>query len=325
MKNRVAIIRPFFQGHFINYFQLFLESCKNNPEFDWIIFTDNQEEYDYPTNVHKIYMSFEEAKKLVRSKFDFNISLERPYKLCDYKAAYGYIFSEYLEGYDFWGHTDYDVIYGRLGRVITDEMLDKYDKLFVLGHLTFYRNTDEITTLFMKEIQGRFLYKEVMQSAASCNFDEDWNGVLNINDIFRQEGKRIYENPENESLIADIYVKSSDFRVTYQKRGEWKDIVEKRKRAIFAYVDGKLVRYEMVNHQLTEQEYLYIHLQKRRMELKPGVLESGNYLIIPNAFVPLKEPITVENFRRQRVKYCNLHYFRIRWSNLKTKVKRYFS
>ncbi|WP_333562533.1 DUF6625 family protein, partial [Lactobacillus amylovorus] len=41
-----AFIIPYF-GHFNNYFQLFLNSCKYNSNYDWIIFTDDRTKYDY--------------------------------------------------------------------------------------------------------------------------------------------------------------------------------------------------------------------------------------------------------------------------------------
>lgn len=318
---RIAIIRPFFNGLFLSYFQLFLNSCRNNPDFDWIIFTDNEESYDYPPNVHKIKMTFLEAKELISRKFDFSVALSNPNKLHDYKAAYGYIFSDYLKKYDFFGYTDYDVIYGQLKHFITEEMLERYDKLYIHGHFSLCRNTPEIVTLFKKEIQGRLLYKEVLKSPDNCNFDEDWNGNLNVNDIFRENGRPLYENPDNESKIADIYTKSSDFRVVYQETGTFRDIVEKKEKSLFAYVDGRLVRYTMCHGQLKETEYLYIHLQKREMKLQGNVLNSRNYTIIPNAFVPLESKITSDNFKDQRIKYFNLHYFKLRYHNLKIKIR----
>lgn len=60
----------------------------------WILLIDNVKWY---------FKSFSELQELFQSKFDFPILLNTPYKLCDYKPAYGDIFSKYLGGYDFWG------------------------------------------------------------------------------------------------------------------------------------------------------------------------------------------------------------------------------
>lgn len=325
MRNRVVLIRPFFQGTMLNYFSLFLKSCAANPEFDWMVFTDNEEPFDYPPNVHKIKMTFEEAKELVQSKFDFPVEIPRPYKLCDYKAAFGYIFEDYIREYDFWGHNDYDVIYGDLSRFVTDEMLDSYDKLFTLGHFTLYRNTPEITTLFMKDYQGISLYKNAMTSLENQNFDEDWNGILNVNDIFRDQGKRVYENPKNESRIADIYDKSTNFKVEFWDRLDHHNYVEKKRDAVFAYAGGRLLRYERRGAAFGVREYMYIHLKHRRMRLAEGVEDARNFTIIPDVFEPLEEKITADNFDSIRKKEWNLNYFRLRWSNLKIKLKRRLS
>ena len=42
------------------------------------------------------------------------VTLDRPYKLCDFKPAYGFIFGEYLKEYDYWGHCDIDIVWGDL-------------------------------------------------------------------------------------------------------------------------------------------------------------------------------------------------------------------
>ena len=46
-------------------------------------------------------MTFNELRKLIQSKFDFEISLEKPYKLCDFRPAYGFLFEEYLKEFRF--------------------------------------------------------------------------------------------------------------------------------------------------------------------------------------------------------------------------------
>lgn len=88
MKNKICLVVPYF-GKFNNYFQLFLNSCERNEEIHWLFFTDDRRRFDYPKNVKVVYCSFEEIKKVFQSKFTFKISLERPYKLCDYKCKIG--------------------------------------------------------------------------------------------------------------------------------------------------------------------------------------------------------------------------------------------
>lgn len=51
MKKQCVLILPYF-GKFNNYFPLFLRSCAANPSYDFLIFTDSMESYQYPSNVH---------------------------------------------------------------------------------------------------------------------------------------------------------------------------------------------------------------------------------------------------------------------------------
>ena len=99
---KIALIVPYF-GKFNNYFPLFLISCKNNPNIDWIVFTDDKSKYPFPKNVKVHYTTFEQIRTRIQNIFDFTISLSTPYKLCDYRPAYGEVFAEELSEYDIWG------------------------------------------------------------------------------------------------------------------------------------------------------------------------------------------------------------------------------
>mgnify|MGYP006914994972 CR=1 FL=1 len=39
-----------------------------------------------------------------------------------------------------------------LRKYLSEEILNKYDKIFHLGHLSLYRNTVEMNTMFMNKI-----------------------------------------------------------------------------------------------------------------------------------------------------------------------------
>ena len=58
-------------------------------------------------------------KERIQRIFDFPISLERPYKLCDYKPSYGEVFKDELAGYDFWGNCDIDLVWGNIKKNFT--------------------------------------------------------------------------------------------------------------------------------------------------------------------------------------------------------------
>ena len=59
---KCVFILPYF-GKFNNYFPLFLKSCEKNPTYNWLIFTDCKEKYNYPENVDVVDMTLQELKK----------------------------------------------------------------------------------------------------------------------------------------------------------------------------------------------------------------------------------------------------------------------
>lgn len=314
MKNAIFII-PYF-GKFNNYFELFLNSCKYNPEFNWMIITDDKTSYCYPENVIVHYMTFEEIKNLIQEKFNFKISLEYPYKLCDYRPAYGYIFESYIKEYWFWGYCDTDLIWGRIKNFIKEEDFLSYDKIGILGHGTLIRNRRDICSAFMQHRDGCLDYKEIFTAKDNFSFDEEFSG--GINNILESLQYRIRE----EGNEANIYTKSSEFkRTSFAKRPAIYQI-EKRKRAFFYWKEGQLFRCENRDGKIEIKEYMYIHLQSRPMKLMIP-FNAREYKIIPNAFEAIEVfPVTSENFHKIKIKHFNLHYFKLRWKNLKIKIKR---
>lgn len=82
-------------------------------------------------------------------------------KVHDYRCALGALYSERLaEGYDFWGHTDLDMVYGRVEQWFSDEYLSGLDIAsnhvdYVSGPWTLYRNRPEVNELFLEHDDWR--------------------------------------------------------------------------------------------------------------------------------------------------------------------------
>lgn len=321
--NKACFIIPYF-GKLPNYFQLFLKSCRLNPDFNWLIFTDDNTNYDYPPNVKRIILSFYELRKLIAEKFDFEIALSRPYKLCDLKPAYGYIFYDYIAEYHFWGHCDLDTIMGDLSHFLTDSLLTDYDKIFCLGHLSLFRNSEEINTLFMSDVKGRKLYKEVFQCELNQWFDEPWKDEFNINQIFVNKGKRIYE----KDLSLNPSRGYGKFRRTVFQGMDNTSInrgykVEEYKDALYLWENGNICRYFMDNGVLIREDYPYIHLQARKMRVSLEAVTADVYKIVPDEFLPIEEyPITTDSFCKiKRTGRCR-HIQRLYWKKIVNKCNK---
>ena len=98
----ICYIVPYF-GKLPSGFQLWLMSCKMNPTIDWLIFTDDKTEYDYPENVKVNYCTFDDIRKRFQKHFDFPIVLDRGWKLCDYKLHMAKCLSLNLKAMTFGG------------------------------------------------------------------------------------------------------------------------------------------------------------------------------------------------------------------------------
>ena len=317
---KCCFIIPYF-GKFPNYFPLFLKTCGYNKDFNWLIFTDNLEKYEYPENVQVVNTTFEEIQKKVQSKFDFDIELSTPYKFCDFKPAYGYIFEDYLQEFEFWGHCDVDVLMGDLSYFLTNEFLDQYDKVFCLGHMTIYRNTYENNRVFMKSVNGKSLYKRAFTTASIVTFDEEWRDEYNVNRIFKNYLKNIFQG--DLSLNFSIY--HTKFRkITFVGFDSENDghgyQIEKYQRALCVWEQGHVYRYVIEDCKLKREEYIYIHLQKRKMNYDDSILALNFIKIVPNRFLPLdKYPVDFNSFEKEKIKYPCSHYYQ---AILKPKILR---
>lgn len=170
--NKIVILILYY-GPFPWYFPYFLHSCRFNRDIDFRIFSDTGFEGTLPSNVCIIKKSAVEIKIIAKEKTGYEFNLDQPYKLCDLKPAYGFLLSDFIEGYDFWGYSDIDVIFGNVRNFITEQVLRDYDIITVLhdflaGYFTIYRNSKALNELFMQSRD----YPKVFESPDHFCFDE---------------------------------------------------------------------------------------------------------------------------------------------------------
>lgn len=322
IKNKIVFIIPYF-GTFHNYFPLFLKSCEKNKKYcDWLIFTDDETHYQFPDNVTMKHLCWEEMKQYIQNKFYFQISLEKPYKLCDFKTAYGYLFEEFIVDYEYWGCCDIDLIWGNFESFWQENLFSNYKKIFNLGHCTIYKNEFENNRVFFKTINGRKRCQEVFTCRRNCSFDEEYKD--SINNIYQFYHIPIYE----DSFAANLYTKTSNFRLVHMNSTHDRYFVEARKKNFFVWNDGILKRYVWDKNTFKQEEYLYIHFQSRKMKVHLKDMNCQVFKIIPNAFDDLEiddNEINFQNVRKVKWKYFNMHYFTLRTSNLIQKIKKRLS
>ena len=268
-KHSIALVTCYF-GKWPWYFPYFLHSCKYNPTIHFIIVTDNAEPvFNTPGNVIIIQKKLNEIVSIASKKLGFAVAINEPYKLCDFKPAFGFLFPELVKGYDFWGHGDIDIIYGNIRNFILDEMLEANELItarhdFLSGTFTLFRNNKKMNTLFKQSKD----YKKVFSSSSHFCFDECNFLWKQIGELKKRE--TIFDLPcQIESMTHVVR------RLQYQnKLKAFFDfmIIEGRPGQL-KWVEGKVI-YK------NKFEALLYHLIKFKKETKP----SKAFYPMPDSF-----------------------------------------
>ena len=233
-------------------------------------------------------MTFDEFKVNAARKLGFMPCLPSPYKLCDFKPAYGLLFEEYLDGYDYWGHCDCDLILGDLNKLLIPVLDQGYDKVFAAGHLTLYCNTPENNRRFMKPLHGREIYREAFTTPKTYVFDEDNPDPgknpnrNNVHAIFLEDGASVFceDLSMNVSMLFDGLRRSV---YSPEDRNFHRPMSPPTR---YYWDAGRIVgvSWESATESLESREYLYMHFHSRQLRMLPGTLVSSLVEILPDRF-----------------------------------------
>lgn len=171
-ENRIAILICYI-GKLPWYTKYFLFTCGHNLDVDFYLICDEQNKYRLPANVKIINKTLDEICNTAEEKIGMDITLKSPYKLCDFKPAYGLIFEDLIAQYDFWGYGDLDIIFGNIRSFITDDLLENHDVIsvrhdFLTGYFQLFKNNELTRNLFRHSKD----YKKVFSSDRHFCFDE---------------------------------------------------------------------------------------------------------------------------------------------------------
>lgn len=274
---------PYF-GKLPHHFNLWLKSCSYNKKIKFLIFTDDTDikVTDVPENVEIRHITFSELKEQIQKKFNFNIAINSPYKLCDYKPAYGYIFEEELEKYKYWGYCDLDMIFGDVCKFLPNEK-ENYDKISFLGHLCFIKNEHNLNRAFMLPANSKINYIDIFSSDYHFGFDEI--GDYGINSILINNKFKIYNY---ERFIADVSCARRGMALAVYKDGKFR--VDEKPR-IFCFEQGKILSKTLncKTKQIDTKEYAYVHFQKRKMINFDVDNNTKNFYILPKGFKSIED------------------------------------
>ncbi len=292
----IVFIAPFF-GKYPNHFNMWLKTCEYNASINWLIYTDDHGDYKYPKNVIVNYCSYAEFIGKIESRLGFSIYDASPYKLCDVKPLYGFVFEENIKEFDYWGFCDStDTFYGDLRSFLTDEVLESADKFMFLGHMTIFKNTVEVNKRFWQSEELGLPIKKILQSPENHQYDEF--NEAGINQIYWKMG---YPMRRMDEMIYDI----SSMRYSFQRSSYDDNYVHFYSRhvpMIFQWKNGKLFALLIEDGSLKRKEIGYVHFQKRY--IKCDVFgDVDEFFLVPNAIVDGKTISKEIENERDLIKY----------------------
>jgi hypothetical protein len=181
----ILLIIPYI-GKWPLWFDAHMVSMANNPTINWLFITDCEIPQNVPKNVEFIKTSFTELNEKINQALDVSVHLS-PRKLCDIRPAFGNVFKEDIDGYDFWGFCDVDIIWGDIRKFMTQDLLDTYDVIsalenMVCGHFTIFKNHDKNLFIYKNDPT----YKEVFEATKHLRYDEV--GLTNIVSKLQKDG-----------------------------------------------------------------------------------------------------------------------------------------
>lgn len=246
--NQYVAVLPYF-GELPSTWNLTLQSMGNNTMVDWLLITD-QHVPDPPSNVSVTHSSLSSLRGEFSTTLGFDVALQNPYKLVDFKPAFGHLFQQQVQKYKYWGYCDADVIFGDLGPSLREAELTGSDKIFKRAHLSFIRN-DDVLRLQYQTPSAALTYRTAFSVPEPMLFDE----VGGFYAILEAAGRETFE----DDRLFDIWPWSFLPRTRSSRPGAPE---------VFMYLDGRT--YAMDARTGDRREARYIHLQKRKLRADRG-------------------------------------------------------
>lgn len=296
----VLLILPYF-GKWPIWFEAHLLSIEKNPTINWLIVTDCIIPETYPKNIQFVTTTLAELNHHVNDVVGANVPLT-PRKFCDLKPAYGAIFEEYCNGYDFWGFCDMDIIWGDIRKFMTEDVLNNYDiissrKEAISGHFNLFRNSIELNYLF-KQVSN---YKILFEQPKFMWFDE-------------------------EKLTN--YIKNGIAQNQYKYRVYWSSILLNQERERDSHQEYYLDRWQWENGKMintkTDQEVMYLHFINWKKSIRVCEVDFNNEVIsfyISHNSIKIKSHSRIEKvwntFKNFFIGYYAKEYRRIKRLSVK--------
>lgn len=261
-------IIPYY-GAFPNYFQLYLDSVEINSDIlKIILITDiDVSNYKIPSNVIIINLSISQVRERIVLYFkkyhNINVNsndvLMTPYKICDFRVVFKFLFLDIFEKIgindnDYWGWSDCDLIYGNILKNIPE--IRKYEFIGWHGHFTAIKNNNLYDT-YLLDIDN--LKNDLLSEINKVTDERSYRDMIKkyiIKNFSFINLKGINPLTDTKYFLDIIPPRYSLFHTSDKKEIKYVVFDKKNKNLIASFKN------------LDDKEYIYAHLQKRKMEVK---------------------------------------------------------
>lgn len=269
---KIIFIIPYF-GKFPQWFPMFLGSIKNIKSADFLIFTDDQENFSYPSNTKVVYTTFNAIQDMFKEKTGKNLYIGVPYKLIDYKPLFGHVFQEYITNYSYWGHCDLDLLFGDFDGILQKYHFfeEDYDRFSRAGHLTIYKNSPYINNFYTSKIRKYnhyYGFEFAIKTSYPIHFDELGMNILSYQNNLKYFDKILYGHVQPEFEVMTVQ---------YTDRPE----------ILYRYKGQVLASYLNLDGTIETIDLLYLHIMRRGV-LPMYVSGDEDYYITHSGFYPFE-------------------------------------
>lgn len=286
--NPIALFIPYY-GNIPSYISAFIYTAAYQKDFvDFYIISDDsflsqikelKEKYS-ADNLKLICLTWDELCIFIEKEKGLQAPFF-PYKLCDYRAAYGYIFEEYTKGYEYWGYCDIDILVGDIKKFMLKCNYKQYDRIGQYGHYTIYKNVEEYRHIYLKTYSGQnrtdqFFY--ACKTTFPCHIDECGSNKTFI----KLYGKsRFYMNIES---ITTAFGCSNCHSAKYMNYPE-----------LLLWDSGKTFTLIKRAKKVEKIEIMYIHFMLQK-EVSSSIELSPKLLLTSKEIIPFEETKLEEYF-----------------------------
>lgn len=264
MMKSIGIIATWF-GKIPSYYRVWEKSVSYNTTIDFYFITDQDVTTDV-SNLVVIKTSLQEEIEKYAKIIGKEISICNAYKFCDCRLFFGLFYKEIYAKYDFWGYCDIDLAFGDIRSFVSEDALEKYDRIYQYGHLCIYRNTEKMCNLYDLP-GGIYTYSEIFEGKAKTTPEEHFGA-----------NRICIKN----SIMWYTEVDFADLNSTFGQRLEQGHQKENADIQVFLWDNGKTYRLFYKNGIQHIEELVYIHWQKKNPVImcEEEKLKKSNCIII---------------------------------------------